>query len=332
MTDQRFTEQSLENMRKVLGMAAANLDAQLLAIMEAVGADGPTPPPPPLMVGGGSSLYNSMLYNAAVESMDVANRACLINIRKWVIEETGRYDLVVDAVGNNYSDAGVDKYINEGIKWLERNLPGGNKTDSWMFHTLPAGTAVIRLTRARVVREVWLAHEDGKPRCPLKLVGPNELMRWFGGPEPPHVDDGPLCWSPLVGALAPEQELLTKQQMDDAGLTDNQHIIFENTPDLHYPYRHIGLGPVVSQDRQVLVLGKFQSKYLSDDCDVNWWTMEEPGLVVRATAMQMEIGHRNTQGVQDYETPLRDELRQIYHDLVEQETQGPPEMWRMEPV
>ena len=96
-----------------------------------------------------------------------------------------------------------------------------------------------------------------------------------------------------------------------------------------WPLHAIEIDVDEDNDRTIWIHAAFKSPELSDEDTVSWWTVAHPELLVRAMQLQVEIDMRNTQGVNDFADPLKNDLRRIYQDMCAEEQAGPPELWRM---
>jgi hypothetical protein len=111
------------------------------------------------------------------------------------------------------------------------------------------------------------------------------------------------------------------------GVVDYDHIVFGTNA---IPLKGIMLAPTPSVGMTLQILAAWHTAKLVNDTDVSYWTLEEPALLIRACKMHMETDlHRNSEGRRDYEAPLLMELRQIYHDFVQEEMSGPASRWVM---
>lgn len=225
----------------------------------------------------------------------------LAGIRKMLVQETGRYDLVRDGFNDDFTDTGrADKYINEAQKWLDRRLPH-HKSRSKLYKTVAAAESMITFGHARSVKEVYWYNTDTRA--------------WEY-----------LPWATLDAGLAPDHLLAT---VPPAALTDlpagASNVVFGQ----HWPTNAIYVNPDDEKSRSVLIIADWYCPPLTADTDKSYWTMQHPFLLVRAASMLMEQGMRNTAGVKDYMDPIIDDLRQIYFDLTAEEAAGPAGAWRM---
>jgi len=72
-----------------------------------------------------------------------------------------------------------------------------------------------------------------------------------------------------------------------------------------------------SEDVTIQAEGLFLSAPLASDSSENFWTVNEPELLLKAAMRELEVMMRNTQGVKDWEAAIATELYALECDLVE---------------
>ena len=77
---------------------------------------------------------------------------------------------------------------------------------------------------------------------------------------------------------------------------------------------------------QVKVYGLFFSPELKNNEDENYWSDMYPDLLVKATLREIEIGNRNSQGVNDFDKAIAPILHGIDKDLADWSTMDSMEM------
>lgn len=215
--------------------------------------------------------------------------------RKFLVDISGRYDLVVDAVNGDYTDNGLGNwYLNSAQQRLD-NLLQYNKSTAWLYKELAANTSMITFQQCRHVRNVYEQTNDSDQ------------------------DRTMLSWSTLQVGLAPEQKAETAETLDWT-----KNIVFGD----HYVYQSIYLEPSESA-RLIAIEADWYSRHLTNDTDKSFWTVQHPQLLVRAAQREMEVDMRNTQGVNDIDAPLLAAVQDIYKNLCAEEQAGPHWLWRM---
>lgn len=98
-------------------------------------------------IGGGSNTYYVEQTKTATPAW--GDLTTLAGVRKMLVQETGRYDLVRDGFANDWTDMGrANLYINEAQKWLDRRLPH-HKSRSKLYKTVAAAESMITFGHAR---------------------------------------------------------------------------------------------------------------------------------------------------------------------------------------
>ena len=207
----------------------------------------------------------------------------LYDVRKRVVDRSGRFDLVADAENGDYScaaDGIVDDFINDAQRWLDERMSWPKGTLR-LWKTLAAEESMITFTQARYVKSVKHAES-----ATLHTAIP---------------------WRTWVGGLAPDQSAYTELSQLPEFAADVQF-------GAHWPVNAIWVDPA-DQSRTILIEAEWYSTKLVNDTDVSFWTAQHPNVLCMATLMQMEIYMRNSQGVSDYLAPLLDEVRKIHNNV-----------------
>lgn len=232
----------------------------------------------------------------------------LLNIRKDFIEFSGREDLVTDTVA--YADNGADKFIRAGQRWLDRTFTIG-KQEARLFSTLAIGDWYSLLTSCRAVHEVWMSNlTNGKWK--LDRVDISELRRCVGD-DPGSIDAGQsLTYS--TASLRSIPEVVGTITIDKFG-----SVVYSTTGN-HYTFNGLVWLPPIDAITTLEVQGNFYQPILTNNTDLNYWSEEEPFVLVLAACRALEISYRNNQGVSDWEAAISRELIGLEFDLADQES------------
>lgn len=247
----------------------------------------------------------------------------LLETRIALIQRTGRYDLVVDAV--DYADNGANAYIQEAIRWLDRKY-FVDKAVGRFFKKLTAGAYGVIIPDARVIQEVWIA--DSSSRKQLEKVDLHEL-RGEDGYEAPltSLDQGrPLYYAPTNVRMVPESTILTVEEAGpivgyaDVMLSDTYGTL--SGASTFTSYNGLMFMPPADGTYSLEVVGLFYSKKLTVDADQNHWSVVYPDVLLMAACRQIEIFNRNTEGVNDWTSAIAEELFGITADGIDQIAEG----------
>jgi hypothetical protein len=218
---------------------------------------------------------------------------------------------------NTFADNGADYYLNAGIRHLDgrQDCP---KTFAWHIINVTEGQTGAVLTQARSIHEVWVASSYGRGILERRDQGwlrenyPNSAAQTGRG--------GPLYWATAQIGLSPAQ--LDLDADDFTGMFDWEDITFGE----HESYNGIIWMPPCDTTYTLRILGRFASRVLVNDTDMNWWTIRHPEVVVAAAMKRLEQEYRNSQGVQDWEKVIVEDLLSIEKDMVRQDWAGVSKM------
>ena len=235
----------------------------------------------------------------------------LKDIRKWFVQESGRYDLVTDQ--DEWADNGADKYINAAQRWLDRKSVHQREV-ARVFTLIEPEDYFIFFKDARVVQDVWVGNStDGMRQLEKKTYA--ELRKIYR--EPLHMLDrgAPLYFAPAYIRPANENEPTFDGRLDLMDVMVDWKT-----------YNGIFLLPPADQEYQVEVWGKFFSDKLIEDEDDSYWTAEDPGILIKACLRELEIFYRNTTGVNDWTRAIESDLLGVEFDFVEDDSQDVTEL------
>lgn len=229
--------------------------------------------------------------------------------RKLFVETSGRYDLVND----DGTDNGADYYINQGVRYLESVMHWDKMEAS--FYTSLVGESTFMVQNLRTINKVF-----ARATATDKFT---ELVRITLAQARKYVMDGlPSEGVPLfyclfrskgehqgmslvenffLGAGTAYQDVLEGQNFDSVGL-------------LVLPL--LSTAAVVD----VEVSGLMRSAKLAAEDDSNYWTLEWPNVLLYASRRELEVQHRNMQGVKDWDNAIATALVQLEMDYIMDES------------
>lgn len=228
----------------------------------------------------------------------------LVEIRQKFRDLSGRYDLVND----DFSDNGVDFYVNQGSRWLDRTV---ETTKSWAsyMHVLAAGEWNLQFQQARAIKEVWISTVEGKWQ--LKKMRLQDLIASFFTANPTEWTNGtPVYYAPILTRTIPE----TLTPADIAAFSAFIGLITSTG----YDYNAIILSAPVDQDTLVEVIGLFYSQTLVADADTNFWSTVHPLLLIQSALRQVHTMSGNRPMLDILERGIGADLKELGFDLVEQ--------------
>ena len=226
----------------------------------------------------------------------------LLQFRKMFRDLSGRFDLV----NEDYSDNGVDIFINEGSKFLDR-LDETQKSWAMRFADITLGESFVTFPYCRAVKEVWAASAS-TGRWQLEKKNLQDLMDGYLRTLPAVMETGvPLFFSPCVTRTVPMKDALSSFEtlMGYVEVSDNN-------------YNAILINVPTSEALTIIIEGLFYSPTLTNETDTNKWTDVHPLLLYMSAMRQIEIINRSKQGVQDWLESILVEMKQLGMDLVEE--------------
>ncbi len=236
----------------------------------------------------------------------------LLQIRTKFRELSGRHDLV----DSSYADTGADFFINEGRKYLDR-LTETQKSWGTAFKFLEVGKWSVSFPYCRAIKEVWAATTTGRWQLEKKSLQDmiegyinNITDSYLPGPPSLCTNGTPLYYSPCISRYVPENSTVAELEafigyIDiPAGNAHEFNSIIVNVP--------------TSEKLTLMINGLFYSAELVNDTDENYWSAVHPQLLIEAAIRQTEIMNRNTQGINDWNNVIGEEMQQLGFDLVEE--------------
>ena len=215
----------------------------------------------------------------------------LLQLRTKFVDTNGRHDLVVNT--SAYADNGADFFINAGVKLLDR-LTSISDLSAIRSETLAIDGYTMNTLHAKAIDSVSFINADDEIVYLTKMTM-RELREAY--PELENTDSG----TPVHYALYMQRTFASDT---------------EATPDGN---KGIMIMPPTDEAITINITGKFKSKTLSIDTDVNFWTIMYPELLIKAANYELEVMYRNSEGARDWMLAITDALRELDHDVVEED-------------
>lgn len=241
-------------------------------------------------------------------------------IAERVIKATGRYDLVTDATGGDYSDAGVYYYINKAQRWLDMRAAERGIRLLQLF-SLAAEASFLEVNGLRAVDKVWVVTDEDK-FYPLELSTIEYIRKQARGTTTETDVDVPRLFAPLPTGLSIAQMSTDSSTMDDTYYGTDE-IIYGN----HFAYKGILLFPPAGETLTIRVEGLFFSPELTDDDSYSFWLSVHPTLLIDATILEIVSEYENKSEIELWSSKVERYLMELVKDEVEHETTALPR-WR----
>lgn len=228
----------------------------------------------------------------------------LKELRTQFIKLSGRYDLVVNVT--DYADNGADFHIQAGQKYLSK-LVKVPENESSNYYPLGANEYSIQFEQpVRSIESVFINSASERwelTKAPLKDIKSAYYRSDETSEAPSHY------------AVA-SMRSIEPDAANDLGTFIN---LIRDGDDADYSVRGLVIVPPADQAYTIEVNGKFEQKKLTLDSDKNWWSEEHPSLLIMAAMRNVEIFHRNREGVADWDASLAAEITLLERDAVEEE-------------
>ncbi len=223
----------------------------------------------------------------------------LAEIRTEVIKISGRADFTA-----NPTDA--DLYINKGQRWLEEKIPTHPLTLRRSIQSLAIDVKVIDFEAIRSISEIILHKDSDGSKHALKRMDFDELYLKYSDVT---VSGQPKFYAISVASPSPDDET------DKTGEEGGDDMLAAN----FFLKTRVLLNVPVDVAYTAHTLGYFYSNELVQDDDVSIWSLNYPHQLVSATLMQLDMAHRNEDGLVDTFAIAIDAVREIEKDVIQSE-------------
>lgn len=242
----------------------------------------------------------------------------LLQFRQFFRQTSGRFDLV----RSDGSDTGLNVFANAGQRYLDMQaeLPSGYGR---VFRNVVQGEYMATFRNCRSIEEVWIIGpnvEGELVRQELIKKSLHDLRsgskvwgRWWGrfSKAPSQITQGrPLFYAPAKLRLIPNVD------GEEGGVGAFEEVLADG----YQYFNGIVMMPPSDQGYSVEVVGRFYSQTLVDDTDSTYWTEQFPNLLYAATMRELEIVHRNSEGVKDWEYAIQSQIVSLDMDGVNEES------------
>lgn len=223
----------------------------------------------------------------------------LLGVRTKAAKLSGRMDLVNPTT---FADNGLDFFIQEGSRFLDRRLETKNSSASF-FRDANIGDFHILLEDCRVVEEVYFYTAD--QRYQLEKCSKEKLRSFFPSVLVSSEKGIPRYYYPAnlrLGGITPDTPVTGFLSKIELNADEFNGLIFG-------PLDTAGIFEIS---------GKFYSSRLVEDLDENYWTKNHPMLLVWATLYLLEISYRNSEGAKDWLGALTNSLVELEMDFIDE--------------
>lgn len=227
----------------------------------------------------------------------------LVSIRQKFCEISGRYDLVVDVT--DWADNGADYFIQQGQDMIERLSAIVPETEGRIWETIAIGSYYLTFQkRTRVIKEVWANNDEERFR--LEKISWEDLKEYYS-----DISSGIENGDPAYYCSAKLREV-------DATDKDATGTFLNCTLANSKDFRGLLILPPVDEAYDIEVVGNFYQELLEEDVDENFWTIEHPGVLVKAAIYQCQLTYKSKRKLDSLLDSIKDDITEISKDVVEE--------------
>jgi len=225
-------------------------------------------------------------------------------IRQKFVELSGRYDLVTDYYGADYTDNGADLFLQAGQRELDRmfNTPKGVGR---IWDTVASGTYYMKFQECRAIQRVWINNTE--KRVELEKADYVDLKNEYNDLVASTTQNDPLWYAPAF------IRAIDSTDMNATGTFFN-YIVADSDS-----YNAIVFLPPPDEAFDVEVMGLFYSTWPSGESDTSYWMEIHPMVSIWAGLYMLEVSYRNTEGARDWMNAITLSVSGIDKDTIEEE-------------
>lgn len=230
-----------------------------------------------------------------------------VQIRQKFAEISGRFDLVTDYTGTDYTDNGADFFLQAGQRELDRmyNTP---KAVGRIWDTVAANIYFMKMQDCRAIQNVWL--NNATSRIELKKAPYVDLKNDYGTIFSNITKKTPKWYAP---AFIRGMETIADSDMNTQATFINY--IVDNSDS----YNAIIFLPPPDEAFDVEVKGLFYTDWPSAEGETSYWMEIHPMVSIWAGLYMLETSYRNTEGANDWLRAIERSASGIDKDTVEEE-------------
>lgn len=255
----------------------------------------------------------------------INNMATLLQIRQRFIQQSGKFDLVVDTT--NYVDNGANNFIQAGQDMLDRMLPERRQIQRMPINA-SIGQYFLFVPKMRTAHAVYYVTSEGKKKelsyaeyFTFRELYPKLNLAATSSPPIESIDlqdtGTPTHWTiPPTGIIETWNNLNITNKNISADMDGVQ------IGDAAYDGTAILIGKPLDTATEVTVFGRCYSKKLASDSDTSFWSVVNPDLLVQAALYKLEVLYSNSEGMRDKESAINREIDLMDTDQAEFETIG----------
>ena len=213
----------------------------------------------------------------------------MLLVKKKFVDLSGRTDLVVNTT--DYVDTGnigTKFFIQAATRFLDQ-LQDTPHSTAELAKTLTIGDSTWEVSNLRSIESFWINDTADTGWNPVTKKSLEWIRNKFSEPAADITNAVPQYWAPDVIRVP---------------ITEGKEIV-----------RGIIFMPPTDSAYSARLVGKYWSKVLSADSDINYWSENHEDILVAAAMYKLEEFYRNTEGMNDWLLALKRDLEGIDFDL-----------------
>lgn len=244
----------------------------------------------------------------------------LYEMRKQFVQMTTRYDLIVNGDLALNKNAGANRFINMGQRWLDVHARH-TKSLEHVFGKLEADEFLLTLDNIINVEKVSVVDENEGARVTFDnedIYSPADFREEYPELLSTWTTGVPVALAIGIAGVSGPVLTTTAACFATNGYADYDEVVFGNS----YQKTALLFYPKADVDYTVDVIARTYSRKLFYDYDYSFWSTAWPEMLCLAAAMCCEKFMKNSTGVRDFQAALEPYLNQLDNTLVEQEMFG----------
>jgi len=241
----------------------------------------------------------------------------LADIRRKFVNETGRFDLVVDLT--DYADNGANFYIQAGSRWLEMHYDHQRAQRKYQF-PFTIGSYIVSPKYLRAITRVEM--NDGTDRWELKPKSYDYIRTHYAKPVALLESGRPEVYGVAIHRLSPEQKALQQDSYTTIFSYDFETLSFSSAGGVQvstpYLIDRIDFYPPSDRTGTTIITGLFFDG-LEADADRGWYSVNMPEVLVLASKLALYQFYDNTTGVRDMEKAIEMYIDGLDRDKIQSE-------------
>jgi len=233
----------------------------------------------------------------------------LLELRRKLVELSGKYDLVTDTT--SWADNGADFFLNAGQRWLDRKLDDKYSVRR-SFKKVEAGAIGVVFEWCRVILQVWVQETEEGTRTLLEKKSPTWIREEYDGLPDVLTSGTPLYYHPAFLRIFPHNPTIADIQTY-LGFADVTPMQSEGQI-----YDGVIFMPPTDKEYVVEVWGHFYSPQLLSETQESYWSVRAPEALLMSALRMIEVFHRNTEGVKDWEYAVKEQLADLDKDSADE--------------